>query len=282
MTISILCLLFVTISFAQSENIPDSKYFPPTGEPKNIALLLLGGSEGGLPDYYDTDGLTALGYPCLIVGYFKTQNTPDHLEMIPLEYFEQVIASFKAKPQVQNKKIIVWGGSKGGELALLLASRYKEIQGVIAAVPGCVVFQGIGGPSSSWSFKGNPLPFVPYAPYDYSKIVNSEYVELYQLSLNQTEAVKKAAIQVENINGPVLILTGKKDSMWPSSRMGNMIIQRLKEHNFPFWYKHIAYENAGHTLNDSYMMGGTKEGNKKASIDSKQQILDFLDRLNNE
>ena len=68
--------------------------------------------------------------------------------------------------------------------------------------------------------------------------------------------------------------------MWPSSQMGEMIIKRLKENNFPHWYKHVAYENAGHSLHEnSLVMGGTKDGNKKARIDSEKRIFAFLRRL---
>lgn len=276
--------LIVVASFfeatAQKDTIPDSRYYPPKGENKNVAIMLLGGSEGGLPNYYNIERFTKLGYPCFIIGYFGTKNTHDRLEMIPLEYFEEAIKTFKSKPEVSDKKIVVYGGSKGGELALLLASRYKQIEGVIAAVPSSVVFQGIGGRRvSSWSYNGESIPFVPYAPFDFSKIVNSQYVELYKLSLEQTEAVEKASIQVENINGPILLLSGKGDTMWPSSQMGEMIIKRLDENKFPYWYKHIAYENAGHSLNEQHMMGGNEEGNKQARIDSEQRILDFLNRF---
>jgi uncharacterized protein len=268
---------------AQVANVPDSVYYPAIGRSKNVALMLLGGAEGGLPNYYDTKGLTENGYPCLVVGYFGTKSTPKRLEMIPLEYFEEAISKFRSEPGMADKKIVVWGGSKGGELALLLASRYEYIKGVIAAVPSSVVFQGIGGrPLSSWSYKGEPIPFVPYAHYDFSKIVNDQYVEVYRLSLEQTEAVDKAVIKVENINGPILLLTGEKDTMWPSSQMGDMIVRRLKEKRFSHWYRHFAYENAGHTLNENHMMGGTAEGNKKARIESQQRVIDFLNKLSDE
>lgn len=268
-----------TIGAAQGDKIIDAKYYPPSGEPANVAIMFLGGSDGGFPRT-DVEIYTTKGYPCFMVAYFGTANTPDHLEMIPLEYFEAAIERFKSYPEVGDKKIVLIGGSKGGELALLLASRYKQIEGVIARVPSSVVFQGIGGPSSSWSYEGRPVPFVPYyKPFDDSTVVNNQWVELYKLSLTQTEAVEKAAIKVENINGPVLILTGKEDRMWPSSQMGDMIIQRLKENHFPHWYEHVAYENAGHSLNEKGIFGGTEEGNKKARIDCEHRIAAFLSRL---
>jgi uncharacterized protein len=280
--VSILFFTYFTIGIAQEDRIPNTKYYPPTGESKNVAIMMFGGSGGGLPTSFNTESFTAKGYPCFIVGYFKTENTPDHLEMIPLEYFEDAIKTFKSQPEVGDKKIVVWGASKGGELALLLASRYKQIEGVIAKVPSSVVFQGIGDPSltsSSWSYKGQPVPFVPYAPYDDSKVVNSQWIELYELSLKQTQAVEKATIKVENINGPILLLTGKEDTMWPSTQMCEMIVKRLKEYKFPHWYKHVAYENAGHALREGAIRGGTEDGNRKARIDSEQRIFAFLSRL---
>ena len=89
---------YATISTlkAQQDTIPDSKYYPPKGAGRNVAIMFLGGSDGGLPNYYDIEGLTKLGYPCFIVGYFATKNTPERLEMIPLEYFEEALKTFKS------------------------------------------------------------------------------------------------------------------------------------------------------------------------------------------
>lgn len=277
----LLLFTYFTNGAAQDNFILDAEYFPPSGQLKKVAILFLGGSEGGMPTS-SVDSYTSRGYPCLKVAYFGTEHTPAHLEMIPLEYFEEVIRQFRLHPEVGNSKIVVKGGSKGGELALLLASCYRQIEGVIARVPGSVVFQGIGGSlkTSSWSYKGQPLPFVPYyKPFDYSKIVNNQWRPLYELSMTQTEAVEKATIKVENINGPVLLLTGKEDKMWPSSEMGDMIIKRLKDHTFPHWYTHCAYEHAGHSFDERSTMGGTPDGNKKAGIDAEKRIFAFLRRL---
>jgi len=165
----------------------------------------------------------------------------------------------------------------------LLASKYKQIEGVIATVPSSVVFQGLGPQGkSSWSYHSESIPFVPFPEYDYSKIVNSQYVEVYKLALKQTEAVEKATIKVENINGPILLLAGKEDTMWPSAQMCDMIIKRLDGYNFPHWYKLFSYENAGHSLNEEYLMGGTFEGNKQARLDSGPRIYNFLDMVSSQ
>ncbi|MGE5427318.1 MAG: hypothetical protein ACM3O8_05440 [Methylococcaceae bacterium] len=75
----LLVSFFLTESIAQKDAIPDSKYYPAKGNSKNVVLLLLGGSEGGLPNYYDVEKLTGAGYSCYILGYFGTKNTPERL-----------------------------------------------------------------------------------------------------------------------------------------------------------------------------------------------------------
>ena len=46
-----------------------------------------------------------------------------------------------------------------------------------------------------------------------------------------------------------------------------------------FGYRHVSYEDAGHTLNDGYLMDGTLEVNRETREDAKKQIDDFLERL---
>ena len=81
--VSILFFMLYTMGIAQDNIILDTKYYPPSGESGNVAIMFFGGSDGGFPNR-NVEPFTAKGYPCLMVGYFGTKNTPDHLEMIPL------------------------------------------------------------------------------------------------------------------------------------------------------------------------------------------------------
>ena len=93
---SLFIIFCITGTIAQKDTIPDSKYYPAKGKAQNLVLILLGGSEGGLPRGYDVEKLTSLGYPCFLLGYFGTKSTPEMLEMIPLEYFEKEINALKS------------------------------------------------------------------------------------------------------------------------------------------------------------------------------------------
>ena len=173
---------------------------------------------------------------------------------------------------------------KGAELALLLASRRSDVSGVLAFAPGSVVFQGIpkvfwpAPPRSSWTAGGKPIPFVPY---DASGGVDpNNLLPLYERSISHADIAAKASLPVEKINGPILLLSGEDDAMWPASAMADEMIERLKKKEFPHAFQHVKYENAGHdfgyTNNAFYMMGGTEEGNRKARLDYVDRIRTFM------
>ena len=58
--------------------------------------------------------------------------------------------------------------------------------------------------------------------------------------------------------------------------MGDSIVARLKEKAFKHSYEHLKYENAGHTLNEFFVTGGTAEGNKQARVELEKKLLAFL------
>ena len=67
---------------------------------------------------------------------------------------------------MKGDSIGVWGASKGSELALLAASLFGDIKAVVAKSASAYVFEGIGEEmgkvhKSSWTWKGEGVPFVP-------------------------------------------------------------------------------------------------------------------------
>jgi hypothetical protein len=64
--------------------------------------------------------------------------------------------------------------------------------------------------------------------------------------------------------------------------MSEMIMRTLRDEAFSYPCEHIPYDNAGHTMTEYYMMGGTEEGNRKARIDSTDKMLLFLNKLSAE
>jgi dienelactone hydrolase len=252
---------------------------------RHPAVILVGGSGGGIGwQNYMAALLAQRGYVALAVGYFAMPGLPQELERIPLEPFGEAIRWLARRPDVDSLRIGIGGVSKGAELALLLASRHRELRAVAAFAPSGMVFQSIaaGFPrTSSWTVEGRELPFVPYGTVPNSTTT----AELYAAGLTamSTEAREAATIPVERINGPVLLMSGKEDNLWPSSMLSEAVIGRLRSNSFSFPFEHVAYERAGHLISsirddDVTRRGGTTEGNALAQRDGQRRFLEHFDR----
>ena len=264
-------------------------FFKPQGNRPRPGIILVGGSEGGIAWQKNTGAILAShGYASLALAYFGMEGIAGNLQKIPLEYCQEAITWMAAHPSVDSRRLAVIGVSKGAELALLLGSRFPQIKAVAAYVPSAVVFQctAPGFPRvSSWSFKGEELPFVPYAPSErFAK--SRKLVDLYDASLENQAAFDKAVIQVEKTQGPILLISGKDDSLWPSTKMSELIVARLKHNKFRHAYTHVAYDGAGHGIArpgyfptaDTLRNGGSLQGNAHAQAKGWKELLAFLAR----
>jgi dienelactone hydrolase len=219
-----------------------------TGQPLIVGF---GGAEGGnlfASDFAKpaVEGYVAKGYAFLAVGYFGAPGTPKEVDRIALEGVHDAIETAARNRQVNGKCIAVLGGSKGGELALLLASYYPYIKAVVGLVPGFAVFAAHTSTmdTPSFSLNGKPLPFVPVpasaAPFFFPPNRNLRLA--WEEMLKDKVAVAKASIAVERINGPILLVSARRDEFWPSTEMSEAIDQRLAEHKFPFKFEHVAID----------------------------------------
>lgn len=265
-------------------------YEPEKGGP-HPGILVLGGSEGGIRSAEANAALLASrGYAALAVAYFGMEGLPQRLVGVPIDYLKKAIDWMGARETIDRRRLAVIGWSKGGELALLLAARFPSLKTVVAYVPSHVVWQGIGGAGSSWTYQGQPEPYVPYKSMPSSRGANQamSFMPLYLTSLDDKEAVAKATIPVEKINGPVLVISGKDDQLWPSSIMADTVVARLKERRHPYKFEHLAYESAGHAIGSVYgpktrstgnarmNLGGQPAANAQAQADSWPKTLAFL------
>lgn len=280
-------------------------FFLPEASGAYPAVLALGGAGGGLSEG-GARTLASEGFAVLALAYFGMDPLPKDPVDIPLEYFEKAISWLRDQPAAEADGVALVGNSKGGELALLLAATYpKDVNAVVGYAPSGVVWQGLtfdremyyGGPRSPWSFRGVPLPFVgfwgPIAPelmrmmeaYFEGRSVSTR--PLYERALKNGVAVAAASIAVEDIEAPVLLISGTDDQLWPSTRLSEMVIERLKAHDHPFAYEHLRYEGAGHLLTlpgyeprptwgRRLELGGSSKANEFANADSWPRVLAFL------
>jgi dienelactone hydrolase len=242
------------------------------------------------------------GYAALALAYFGIEHLRRSLCLVPLEYFHRAIAWMSAHPEVAGDRIAVVGDSRGAELALLLGATFPEVAAVVGFMPGAVVTFGIGRSPlcwfrSSWSLAGRPVAFVParLTARVLREIASRRPMEIrvfYDAALENADAVAAATIPVERIRGPVMLLSGADDRMWPSSRLAEMAIERLDAHHHPYPCTHVRYAGCGHFLplphfpaatstqhpqvRRAVLLGGTRQANARASVDAWSRLLAFL------
>ena len=139
------------------------------------AIILLGGSEGGLFTARSIAPLLASrGCAVLGLGYFRGGESdlaplPLSLEQVPLETLELGRRWLRAQPGVVANRLAIVGISKGAELALVAAASCPWVDAVAAFAPSHVVWEGIPArrkgraSGSSWTLAGRPLPYVPWS-----------------------------------------------------------------------------------------------------------------------
>ncbi len=224
------------------------------GSGNNQPLIVgLGGSEGGNAwssgHWKETrDKFIKDGYAFLALGYFGAKGTPEILDKIALDDVHNAILAATKETQVSKNKIAIIGGSRGADLALLLGSYYNDINCIAAIVPSHVVFPGHTQEfnSSCWTYQGKELSFVPVNDEAVPFLMKRDLRGTFEMMLKDSAAEKKALIRIENINGPILLLSATKDEICPSTPMSVKMIETLKAHNFKFHYEHTAVEG-GHS-----------------------------------
>jgi dienelactone hydrolase len=286
-------------AFAQSSVPPPNKtavttnglvadfYAPADAQGPLPAVIVLGGSGGGMDERtaWEARGLAQHGYVTLQLAYFLAPGLPTALHLIPLEYFKTAVDWLRAQPGVDPERIGIVGTSIGGMAALVLAAHYPEFKVIVAAVPSSVIWTTFGSSRTSmFSLEGQPLPYLPHGLSGGSRIY-----DLYDEGLNSIAQHPDAVIPVERINGPVMLICGKLDALWPSCRMSAQVIARLEANGFQYAFQLLEYADGGHSVFGSSVAtespasgsrerrGGGPASNHAARIDSWPKAVTFID-----
>lgn len=278
--------------------------FLPPGDGPHPGMLVVGGSEGGCPTN-SAIALASRGYAALALAYFAVPDLPEQLVEIPLEYFGEGLQWLSTQPEIDSERIGAMGGSRGGELALLLGSTFSEIRAVVATVPSHVVWPGCctdeADMKSGWTQSGQPLRFMDRSRASedaeaYWSVRREGFLANFWLRLANPAVELAATIPVERIRGPVLLISGGDDQLWPASYMADLVMQRLEAHAFEHRYIHLRYDDAGHAAANlpywptarqvklgrtlagkDLILGGTAKALAYSQRDAWQRTLDFLE-----
>lgn len=221
---------------------------------KDKILIICGGSNG---NFAGTTKIAEIfceyGINTLALAYINAPGLPKHTIEAPIESAENAVTWLDHNG---FNKIGIYGLSSGGEYALLAATLIPRITCVVAISAPCVVSQADNGISykntSCWSWRKQALD---YMKINYS-LIKAIPTCLFYRELHTKQFYEKGIkattnnpwIAVEQINGPVLLLTAKEDSICPSSDFAQLAMQRMENNNFSFSYEHVEYQYGSHFL----------------------------------
>ena len=259
-------------------------FLPGTVGP-HPGVLVLGGWEGGVP-LEEAAWLASHGFAAFALAYFRYEGLPQNLEGIPLEYFGSALTWMKGRREILPDLIAVVGTTRGAELALQLGSLYPQIKAVVAYTPSSIRHPAWASLDTAttlpyaWTWHGQPLGDMP--------------TWRQRAPTAKPAASSHATIEVEETRGPILLICGKDDEIWPSSMMADAIVARLKYAHFPYPVQVLKYPQAGHQAGRPYIVpawqgalphlsrgrivisGGTPKGNAESSLDAIPKVLEFL------
>jgi hypothetical protein len=261
------------------------------------AIITLGGNKEQMEDAQGYAALFAgMGMPALALAYYRLEHLSASINQVPVEIIEKAIEWLGCQDQVDSRLIGIFGCSRGAELALVSASLISRLRFVIAVSPSAYVFEGLDANGiktgrSSWTYRGKDMAFVPAteskirmaARRIYGRVSKDtpQTLPLFDRALSNQNAREQARIKVENINGPVLLISGQSDKYWPSSCFAKEIEHRLKKSSHAYPVQWFDYPAAGHKIRVPYLPafrtnGGTPAGNAVAGKESWQHMRGFL------
>ncbi|WP_415379857.1 acyl-CoA thioester hydrolase/BAAT C-terminal domain-containing protein [Halosimplex sp. TS25] len=292
---------FVSGETVRTETVTGRRYRGLGPGPHQGVLVLHGGGGAGGYERGYAALLAEHGYTALCVEYFGAPGVPDVLERIPLETFGAAARWLRGRPDVCDAPVGVVGFSRGGEAALLSGSHFDAFGAVVAYVPSCYAFpapawmDGVAEGRAAWTLDGEPVPFLPIDEHvtDADGIdapLGEEPPNAATLALDRSTAEQRerAAIPVEDIDGPVLLVSGGRDTVWPATAFSERVVHRLEANDHPYSVEHRSYSDAGHAIRvpyrfdesddraDEHWLGGTNEANARAAADAWRRTLETL------
>ena len=248
------------------------KLFIPENKGPHPAILLCGGSEGGIASQLPKASLLAShGYLVFVMAYFNYGALSKTLYEVPLTRFLSGIKYLRGLPEVDSAYIAAMAPSKGSEGLLAAASLIPDmkLRALIAISPSSVVWQGFGKgkpkPKSSWSHQDSALAYLPMSgvkimpqfilsgmlrQLGLSKLlprfVRTTLSPAYSAVKKASKKVEAATIPVENIDAPLLFIAGGKDKIWYSDFMCQTMLNRRKTSRHADKDEVYIYPDAGH------------------------------------
>ncbi|MGN0503409.1 MAG: acyl-CoA thioester hydrolase/BAAT C-terminal domain-containing protein [Ruminococcus sp.] len=184
----------------------------------------------------------------------------------PLENFEYAIEYLKKQG---NKKIGIAGASATGMMALVAASYFSDITLTLAFTPCDFIMEGFyqdgldgvrerpGDNESTVSYRGVPLPYLPYAYRHplYWQMIKEESKESGNMIASRKMFDKsellhpirdEEKIKIERINGKVIFVGAEDDALWNTCKYIQRMENRLRSLPHRCKYESWIYKHGTH------------------------------------
>ncbi|UUN30007.1 acyl-CoA thioester hydrolase/BAAT C-terminal domain-containing protein [Streptomyces sp. FIT100] len=258
----------------------------------DIGVLVLAGSSGRI-ERERARILARRGMTALSIRWFGGPGQSPGICEIPLETFVTAIDSLRANGA---ERIGVLGVSKGAEAAMLTAVHDPRVDVVIALSPTSRVWGNVGPGRdgvqrpwrSSWTWRGQALPFVPlddsWTPAEPrgGPVAIRGWYELSERTF--AHMLPPAEIPVDTARADLLLVAGGDDAMWPSLPFAEQLARRRRASGSPV--RLIARHDAGHRprlpgesplpASPRFLYGGTPEADALLGAAAWPHILGLL------
>ena len=228
-------------AFRELHPFPYSRYFipnpnTPAAQESRTSILMLHGSEGGSVPYIESEAtiLATQGFSVLVFCYFDCgrglTGPRQTLKDIDTATVTRAIAWLRSQPS-SNGNVVLYGFSRGAELALVIASRSgapnEEVPTAVIAHSPSDLFNS----SWNWSWRdpacwlcrrgaGQCRDNAPRSEFQWNPACGPDDETRMDFSqsawLIDGQPVRAGTrIPIERYQGPILITVGEQDTTWP-------------------------------------------------------------------
>ena len=268
-------------------NVYQPRGFATDGK-RHPAVITLGGAEGGIESANRYAAwLASNGFVGVAVAYYRMPGLPKDLVRVPIDVVSRAIDWLSTQPMIDAKRIGVMGGSWGGIVSLATASMDPRLHAVVSWVGSPVPFAGIERDVAPADFHAVDEPALTYGGKPFAFVPLKE--SMVAIQAGDLTPFEAAALPLERINGPVMMVVAGDDQLAFSGRFAPIAERKLAGRPAAGGDRTLYFSNAGHLIDLHYQpttqrmntgpyvpVGGTPRGYARAGAVSGPTVLAFL------
>ena len=279
-------------------------------EPNGAAVLVVPGTTGRAVAAPTAALLASHGYRTMVIAYAIEEGLSPGVEEIPIEILVTAVDLLLQDTHIETDNVAMIGYSVGTQ-GVLAALAYTDLKigAAIVVSPSSCIWQAIGAggrppEKSSWTLAGKPLTWLKMKSERLLSqlVLNAtigrvfprksppsalDLIKSYGPAIADEAAYEAAAIAVEDISCPLLMLASTDDHMWPSVEMVTRMRKRREKAGRASADVYKTFKGAGHFLRlpvmpttigwtNDWIVGGQPKETAQANVQSWADIQDFL------